>query len=116
MNDDPFENLIPLSLLDGHYATRQRRNRGILRFGYREDPNDKTYMIAIPAEMDILLAGLQYLRHGHSYRRVARWITAKSKRNMDHKALERLYKAELQRQRQRRQVASLLPTEVDDAA
>jgi len=103
---DPFSELANLSLLDGHYTARQRKNPGQIKYGFIQDQTDPHYIIAVPSHMEALMFGRRYLQQGHCYRKVANWITARTGRKLDFKGLEVLFKKEQKLQRLRRQIAA----------
>jgi hypothetical protein len=101
-----FTEILPESMLDGNYSSRLRKNRGTIRFGYVEDPDDPEYMFAVPKEVETLIQGLRFLKLGHSLRRVAAWISGHAGgRRIDHTSLHALLKTEQEIQRQRRALA-----------
>ena len=105
---DQFAELANLSLLDGTYSPRQRRNPGPVKYGFVLDPDDDRYIVAVPAQMEALIDGLKYLQQGFSLRKVARYVTGRTGRVLDHKVIEALWKKEKHLQRQRRQIAAVV--------
>lgn len=111
---DPYLDLVPPSLLDGQYAERLPRNRGAyVLWGYEPDPENPAYIVAVPEQLELLRQALDFLRQGHSYRKVARWLHARSGRHFDHAALRERWHREQELQRRRRQLTADLP--LDDA-
>lgn len=108
MTTNDFNEILPLSLLEGEYSPRIRRNSGKIRFGYIQDPDDPSWIVAVPKEMEALISGLKFLKQGHSLRKVSRWIVARVGRPLDHKSLYNLFLTEQKIQRQRRALAAIV--------
>ncbi len=103
-----FTNLDQPSLLDGEYLARMRRNRGCAPlFGYIEDPSDKSAIVAVPSQLELLREALQYVQSGYSLRRAADWLSFHTGRKMMPNQLRLRLIREEHLQKQRRKLMAL---------
>lgn len=84
-----------------------RRNPGKeILWGYYPDPEDPDYIIANPDELAELACALTHLHNGHSLRRVAVWLSARTGRSISHVGLRDRLHRELKLQRDKRKLTA----------
>lgn len=57
-------------------------------YGYAEDPEDPTILQPVVFELEALEKAKDYLKRGHSLRKVSEWITEKTGRKITHEGLK----------------------------
>lgn len=65
------------------------RGRGEVPWGFTEDPADPTQILPDLHQLGVLEEGLRYRLAGHSVRRVAAWIEARSGRAIHPSMIDR---------------------------
>jgi hypothetical protein len=65
-------------------------------FGYKEDPEDKSILLPVVEELELLEQAKKHLKK-YSYRAVAAWLSEQSKRTITHVGLYKRVKLEYKR-------------------
>ena len=67
-------------------------------FGYKEDPNDKDFLLPIKEELDALEQAKSHLQQ-YSYREVANWLSKEAGRYISHMGLKKRIQVERRRKK-----------------
>tara|TARA_R100001082_G_scaffold40315_1_gene21297 strand:+ start:1981 stop:2376 length:396 start_codon:yes stop_codon:yes gene_type:complete len=78
--------------------TRIPRVARTIPFGYREDPEDKDYLLPIQEELDALEQAKKHLIQ-YSYREVANWLSKETGRTITHMGLKKRIEVERKRKK-----------------
>lgn len=88
----------------------QLRGRGEVPWGFDLDPADPSRIVPNQAQLDVLEQGLRYRIQGHSVRKVAAWIEARSGKPIHFSLIDRRLERERKAYRARQKALQPLPS------
>ena len=89
---------LPKPDVEGKVWKRIPRVARTVPFGYKEDPNDKDFLLPIKEELDALEQAKSHLQQ-YSYREVANWLSKEAGRYISHMGLKKRIQVERRRKK-----------------